>query len=283
VTPRTASGATGEADGAAAGTASAAFAGVAWTIAGADGFIAVSALFAGVAFGAASVADAAFAGACFAVAGLADLSALALVAAGFAAACVAATGFVAALAATGVAATVLAATDLIALDLAADFSAGRLAVVCSTTAPLRAAEFLTAEAARADLEAPTDFASDLAAVLAAVFAAGGAFAAEVFTAAVFAAAAAVRTGVVDLADDFLESLVLATPAVLEDAAETVFAALLPPEGRAAAVTLADFVFSFFLADGIRRALLLRPAVETGRITDLPKPGDVAVSAPGYMI
>jgi hypothetical protein len=196
-----------------------------------------------------------------------------LAAAGFTAAV--ATGFVVvALAATG-----FAATGLAALDLAADFSTGRLAVVGSTTGPLRAAEFLTADAARADLDAPADFAS----VLAAVFAAGAAFAAEVFTAAVFAAAAAVRTVAVDLAADFLEALVLAAPDVLEDAAETVFATLLPPERRAAAVTLADFVFSFFLADGIRRTLLLRPAVETGRITDLPPPGDVAVPAAGYMI
>jgi hypothetical protein len=46
----------------------------------------------------------------------------------------------------------------------------------------------------------------------------------------------------------------------------------PLERRDAATALVPFDFSFFLADGIRGALLLRPAVETGRITDRPTPG-----------
>ncbi|WP_144259466.1 hypothetical protein [Methylocystis sp. ATCC 49242] len=40
----------------------------------------------------------------------------------------------------------------------------------------------------------------------------------------------------------------------------------PREGAGAATTPGPFVFSFFLADGIRGILLWRPAVETGRIT-----------------
>jgi len=181
------------------------------------------------------------------------------------------------------------AADL-ATALADAFSTGLVAVVGSTTGPPRAAEVFLAELERADLATVFDSvgAVDLAPFFAAAFAeVEAAFAAEVFTAAVFAAAAAVRTGPVDLDGDFAEALVFGAGAALEVArvplADLLALLLAPPGRRDAAVTLAAFVFSFFLADGIRRALLLRPAVETGRITDLPSLGDVAVPVTGNRI
>jgi hypothetical protein len=159
--------------------------------------------------------------------------------------------------------------------LADAFSAGLVAVVGSTTGP-RAAEFFLTEAAR-EFVAPFDSFADgvFAPFFSGAFAeVDAALAVDVFTAAVFAAAAAVRTEPADFVGALMDGAVFA--AALEGVlAEFVdLLALLPvsPERRDAAVTLAAFVFSFFLADGIRRALLLRPAVETGRITDRPTPG-----------
>ncbi|MGJ0509261.1 MAG: hypothetical protein ACR652_19490 [Methylocystis sp.] len=163
-------------------------------------------------------------------------------------------------------------TDAAAVRWAGACSTGLVAVVGSVTAPPRAAEVFTVAPGRAPEAAFGSAARGaLALVLSAVFAVLAAdLAGEVFTAAVFAAD---RTGPVDLVGDFAETLALLTASAVE-AGTPARTAFETPESRplerpGAAVTLAALVLSFFLADGIRRALLLRPAVETGRITDLP--------------
>jgi hypothetical protein len=192
-------------------------------------------------------------------------------------------------------ADVLGGAAFAAVPLAADFatpsagafSTGLVAVVGSTTGPPRAAEFFLDELERAVLATVFDSVGAAPFFPTAFAEVEAAFAAEVFTAAVFAAAAAVRTAPVDLDGDFAEALVFGAGADLEVAraelADLLALLLAPPGRRDAAVTLAAFVFSFFLADGIRRALLLRPAVETGRITDLPSLRDVAAPVTGNRI
>ena len=174
-----------------------------------------------------------------------------------------------------------------ATPLAGAFSTGLVAVVGSTTGPPRAAEFFLDELERAVLATVFDSVGAAPFFPTAFAEVEASFAAEVFTAAVFAAAAAVRTAPVDLDGDFAEALVFGAGADLEVAraelADLLALLLAPPGRRDAAVTLAAFVFSFFLADGIRRALLLRPAVETGRITDLPSLRDVAAPVTGNRI
>lgn len=196
------------------------------------------------------------------------------------------TAFFTALAAalTGVfAAAVLAAgaTDVDAIVEAADLEEADLALVLPDTPP-RAAEFLTGAVARA---AAFALAADFAVV--AVFALVTDLALLVF-AAVFADFAAALAGALAgaaaafdavLALDEVLPLVAALAALLaldlldwveaeavaRDRADCdAFFVADPREREDAVVTPAPFFFSFFVADGIRGTLLLRPAVETGR-------------------
>ncbi len=166
------------------------------------------------------------------------------------------------------------------------------------SAPPRAAEFFTAEEARADDGAalrgsaaadftPASFVLGLACVftgafvlvVAAVFAVWAAdftlFDAAVVPASAFAADLAVAAW----ADSFSVAFeALADCAGLAEAAGSAE----PRERREAAETLAPFALSFFLADGIRGTLLLRPAVETGRTTD-PSPSRDITAPPASLL
>jgi len=113
-----------------------------------------------------------------------------------------------------------------------------------------------------------DLAADLTVVREAVFAT----ALAVVLAAAFASVLARAVDALPLAADLgadlpAAALALDFPAVAAVRDRTVLGAFFatePREREADDVTPAPFFFSFFVADGIRGTLLLRPAVETGR-------------------